>query len=208
MIEKTLEYIASNFQEPISLKILAKQANYSSFHFQRVFKSKTGETPKEYITRLRVQKASRELLLFPKKNIYSITIDCGFNSQSDFARTFKKFTGKSPTDFRNCEIEKTELQISELKQCIETKYCPSFNLVGNIINLSDESKIIQSFKELITWAMARELLQKDFMAYGVFLDSPYLTTLKKCRYYTAIKSYDGNDYEDKSSLRIERGKFA
>ncbi|MGD1840006.1 MAG: AraC family transcriptional regulator [Thermonemataceae bacterium] len=207
MIEKILEYIALNFQRSLSLKKLANNANYSSFHFQRVFKATTGETPKAYITRLRVQKACKELLLFPNKTIYSIAVDCGFNSSSDFSRTFKRITGQTPTAFRSQELKKESSLWKIDNTNIETKWCSSLKLIGNIVIINDEERLIESFKALITWANARELLQKDFLTYGVFLDSPYLTSLDKCRYFTAIQVKDSSNYPEKFFLKIGQGKF-
>lgn len=98
-INRVFEYIENNLDADLSLASIADIAFFSPFHFHRVFKAITGETLNEYITRRRIEKAALELL---RKNISvsEIFLKYGFTDNSSFTRTFKKFYGVSPTEFR------------------------------------------------------------------------------------------------------------
>ena len=88
-IDAILYYIQQHFDENLSLQALAEQAHYSPYHFHRLFKQQVGEPPKQYLLRLRLEKAMKDLIFYPGKSIYAIAVDCGFSSQSVFARAFK-----------------------------------------------------------------------------------------------------------------------
>jgi AraC-like DNA-binding protein len=65
----------------------------------RVFRKATGQTPIEYLVRLRIQKAM-ELLRTTDRTITEIAMDVGFNDSNYFARQFRRLTDRSPRAFR------------------------------------------------------------------------------------------------------------
>lgn len=98
-IQKILLYIKKNITEQIDLDKLAQMNCMSKDHFIRIFKNETGETPMQYITQKKIERA--ELLLstesIPVKNIaYSL----GFDDHSYFNRLFKKIVGQTPLEYR------------------------------------------------------------------------------------------------------------
>jgi len=100
-INRVLDYIEANLDSELSLKILAKVANFSEFHFHRIFKSVVGETLNHFIQRRRVEKAASMLIGNPTKPITDISFDCGFSGSAAFARTFKENFGVSASQYRN-----------------------------------------------------------------------------------------------------------
>lgn len=98
-LEPVFSFIDSNYNSKISLNELASLVNMSVSNFSSVFKKTYGATPIEYIIRIRVAKAS-ELLISTDMKIINIALDCGFNSISHFIDCFKKYTGRTPNDFR------------------------------------------------------------------------------------------------------------
>ncbi len=74
-------------------------ANMSRSTLMRVFRKATGQTPIEYLVRLRIQKAM-ELLRNSDRTITEIAMDVGFNDSNYFARQFRRQTAKSPRQFR------------------------------------------------------------------------------------------------------------
>ncbi|GEM_PF-2187764 len=56
-INRTFDYIENNIDKPITLEELASVANFSKFHFSRIFQSIIGETPFQFIVRVRLEKA-------------------------------------------------------------------------------------------------------------------------------------------------------
>ena len=98
-IKKSRDYILKHLDEKITLDQAASVANMSASHFCRVFKKATDMNFSEYVARIRVERA-KEMLVESNYTMAHIAYDCGFNSVTDFNRTFKKITGLTPTEFR------------------------------------------------------------------------------------------------------------
>lgn len=98
-VEKAILYIESNYTEKITADDIAKSAHLSRFHFIRIFRSCTGLTPMEFVTKLRIEKA-KSLLLITGMSLAIVALSCGFSSQSHFTRTFKAHHGQTPGQFR------------------------------------------------------------------------------------------------------------
>lgn len=99
-IDHVVDYIFSNLDGQISLQTLAGVANYSPFHLQKVFKQIIGDSPKQYIIKLRLETAFHLLVIHPQKSIREIAIDSGFSSPAVFSRAMKSYFGHSPEQIR------------------------------------------------------------------------------------------------------------
>jgi AraC family transcriptional regulator len=66
-INRVIDYIESHLDERLSLERLAKVANFSPFHFHRIFGAMVGQTLNQFIARLRAEKAAMQLVSNPKK---------------------------------------------------------------------------------------------------------------------------------------------
>jgi AraC family transcriptional regulator len=99
---------------------LAEKANFSAFHFHRIFSAITGETLFNYIKRLRLEKAGRLLLHNPETPISNIAYECGFNNISVFCRNFKDRFQMNAQEFRDnwpvnfSKISQPESKINQL----------------------------------------------------------------------------------------------
>ena len=103
MVTKARRYISDYYDTPLSLGDAARTVNTSVHYFCKMFKKATGITFTEYLTRIRIEKA-RNLLLNPNKRISEVAFEVGFQSLSQFNRSFKRITGKTPTRYRNTSI--------------------------------------------------------------------------------------------------------
>ncbi len=99
-LSKTFSLIMNNYQRPISLEEAADSAFMSANYFCNFFKKVTGQTFKEFLLRVRIDKA-KELLLENNATTTEIAYDVGFDNLSFFFRTFKRFTGVCPSEFRS-----------------------------------------------------------------------------------------------------------
>lgn len=100
VVSRAKKYIRERFQERITLDEAAQAVNASTRHFCKVFKEATGITFTDYVARTRVEKA-KHLLQNPHLRVSEIAFDTGFESISQFNRSFKRITGLSPTQFRS-----------------------------------------------------------------------------------------------------------
>jgi len=99
LVTRARHFIAANKAETLSLAAVAKAAGASVFHFCKVFRKSTGLKFTEYVSRVRLEDAKGRLLN-PNLRISEIAYDVGFQSLTQFNRTFKRTFGQSPTEFR------------------------------------------------------------------------------------------------------------
>ena len=98
-IHNLLRYIEVHYQENISLESIAKDLGFSKFYLSRIFSNKIGYQFNDYVNRLRINKAQK-LLSETDLPVTIIALECGFESQRNFNRIFKKLTLLTPTEFR------------------------------------------------------------------------------------------------------------
>ncbi|TRZ41786.1 AraC family transcriptional regulator [Robertkochia solimangrovi] len=97
-------YVKTNFQEQISLEKMADMSGMTVPSFCRYFKKMSGKTFTNFVNEYRLVHASK-LLAEKPVSITEICYESGFNNFSYFNKSFKKFTGKSPSEYRN-ELKK------------------------------------------------------------------------------------------------------
>lgn len=93
-------FIASNYQdENLSIKDISEHVFLSTSYICTIFKTETGQTLNQYITKYRMEKA-KKLLADPLIKISDISARVGYNDGNYFGKTFKKIVGLSPTEYR------------------------------------------------------------------------------------------------------------
>ena len=100
LIENIKSYLEENLLFDVSMVNLAATFNYNEKYLGRLFKSKTGQTIREYCNSRKVENA-KQLLKHSRLNISDIAVQTGFNNVTYFNRIFKKITGKPPQEFRH-----------------------------------------------------------------------------------------------------------
>lgn len=93
------DYIQAHLTESITLEDLASCAGFSKYHFSRLFREYYQTTLSEYLTNLRIAKAT-ELFENPDLSIMDVAMQSGFSSMSSFNRIFKKVNHCTPSEFR------------------------------------------------------------------------------------------------------------
>jgi len=99
LVQKARDYIEKHQTEELSLSEVAKAAGASVFHFCKIFHKSTGLKFTDYVARVRLEQA-RTQLLNPNRRISEVAYDVGFQSLTQFNRTFKRVFGQSPSEFR------------------------------------------------------------------------------------------------------------
>jgi len=99
LVLKARDYIDKHKTEELSLADVAKAAGASVFHFCKMFHKATGLKFTDYVARVRLEDA-RNRLLNPNLRVSEIAYDVGFQSLTQFNRTFKRVFGQSPSEFR------------------------------------------------------------------------------------------------------------
>ena len=98
-IRTIISHIRSNLYEYQDIDQLAKLACMSKDHFIRIFKKETGDTPNAYITKKKME-AAELLLITSDEPIKNVAIKLGYDDCSYFNKTFKKYSGITPQQYR------------------------------------------------------------------------------------------------------------
>src|SRR6202021_1611136 len=96
---RVLEYIEAHLSDRLDLRVLAKEAGISPFHFAALFTKAVGATPHRHVQHLRMQ-AAKAMLRDTDKSTLDIALSCGFGSASHFAVAFRRQFLQSPTEYR------------------------------------------------------------------------------------------------------------
>jgi AraC family transcriptional regulator len=99
IIQETVDYIEENLAEPLQVKDLSQNSYLSEFHFNRLFKSVVGLSPKQYVLR-RKMAVAQSRLASSNDSLIQIAYDLGFEYPEVFSRAFKKQFGISPQYYR------------------------------------------------------------------------------------------------------------
>jgi AraC family transcriptional regulator of adaptative response/methylated-DNA-[protein]-cysteine methyltransferase len=98
-IEKAILFLESNVRRKPSLKEIAKSANLSEFHFQRLFKRWAGISPKQFLQALFLERAKKALLR--SGNLLDVTYGSGLSSPGRLHDLFVSMEAMTPDEFRN-----------------------------------------------------------------------------------------------------------
>lgn len=98
-----INFIHSNFSKQITLKSISDNVNLSPNYLSNLFKKELHISLFEYLNRYRVDK-SIELLLTTTMKTYEVAFAVGFSDESYFSKTFKKYTGKRPLEYKKTDV--------------------------------------------------------------------------------------------------------
>ena len=94
------EYISKNYQnENLSVKDISEHVHFSASYVCTFFKNETGKTLNQYLMEYRMEKA-KKLLQDPRYRIAEISAKIGYNDGNYFGKSFKKYVGLSPSEYR------------------------------------------------------------------------------------------------------------
>ena len=99
-IKKAQELIEANFQDKMTVDELAAQLCIGRRNLERRFKKATANTVVEYMQRVKIEAAKKNLET-GRKNVNEVMYDVGYSDTKAFRTVFKKITGLSPVEYRN-----------------------------------------------------------------------------------------------------------
>ncbi len=98
-LDHARDFMRHSYGSPIRLAEISAHANLSPYHFLRVHKLAYGETPHEFLTRLRIERA-KTLLARGSHNVTEACFEVGFSSLGSFSALFANRVGLSPSEYR------------------------------------------------------------------------------------------------------------
>jgi len=214
-INKTFDYIETNIEKPFTLEELANIANFSKFHFNRIFQGVVGETPFQFVLRLRLEKAATLISTNKAESITEIAMKCGFTDISIFSRNFKNYFDKTATQYRNEKSNLSQLNSNTKQLADKTSmyFCTDLNKIKWRTNMKlnknvevkelpkmtvayirhigpykgDEKLFEKLWNKLFTWAGPRGLIGgQNFKSLIIYHDAPNVTLEDKLRMSVCI----------------------
>ncbi|WP_320170567.1 AraC family transcriptional regulator [Maridesulfovibrio sp.] len=219
--EKMMEvllYIQRNLDADLSPETLAGVACFSVTHFHRIFKGMVGESLKEHVRRLRLEKAAYKLS-YTDASVMEIALDARFESAETFSRAFKKRFSVPPSEFRSRSREILNLQGTgkihyrpkpsrndfrlddsplscevQVRRRNETK-------VAFIRHIGSYFEVESAWSRLCTWGGSKNLLTAETEFIGICYDDPDVTPSGKIRYDACLSIIE--ETETTPEIRIQ-----
>lgn len=205
-VNRAIDHIVTHLNQRLTLHELASVACFSPFHFHRVFKLMTGETLKQFVIRVRLERALHRMAHGPRASLTRIALDHGFASSSDFSRAFKKKYGLPPSAFdvdafrreRRADLDAAARGARERRVSAPdpTEYAEPFQV--RIVELParhvayvrvttpyEGTGVVDAANDLLQWAEARGWADGQWLGYQ--WDDPEIVPLEKCRYDVAVE---------------------
>lgn len=98
-MRRVIDFVQDHLSQDLSLDALAEQTGFSAYHFARLFRQTTGESPHQFVLRQRIERA--QLLLKERElPLVHVAFESGFASQSHLTQVFKRYLGLTPKAYR------------------------------------------------------------------------------------------------------------
>lgn len=191
-----LIYIQSNLDGDLSLATLSRKAGLSPAHFHRLFKATIGETPRNYVARLRVERGAFRLLLHDAK-LVDVALDCGFQNQETFIRAFRRIFNQTPGQYRewirhqvferNHQARETSTQLAQRFELSATKVVRLQSMhLAFIRHIGPYESVPDSlFDQLEQWATRRRTPGPRIWL-GIGHDAPIATPPEHLRFDASL----------------------
>ncbi len=208
-VNRAIDFAASRLAEPLSLKAMARAASLSPFHFHRVFQCVVGETPADFVKRLRLERALVAMTFPPagrRPSLARIAAATGFSSPSDFSRSFRQRFGASPSRFdidayrrdHRAELEALVAAAPAVVTRLPAPRNPDRFRVRirdlpartvAYIRVHDPYRpdaVLDAARRLVVWAERQGVADRQWLGYQ--WDNPELVPLEMCRYHAAVEA--------------------
>ena len=197
-IERAILLITTRFRDALALPDLAASAGLSPFHFHRLFKADTGETPAAYLARIRLDHAAHLMVVLPDAPLVQIAFESGFSSAATFARAFRQYFQQTASDYRrskrlavNSDVLAPKLSLHQLPE-------RTLRVVRCDLN---EDALTKAYRTL-----ARRCINTPCAALGIFVDAPFHQERASCRHYLALETDSSSD--SASEMLLPGGLYA
>jgi AraC family transcriptional regulator len=201
---RVLVHIQQHLDDSLPLEDLAGLACFSPFHFHRIFKGMVGESVKEYVRRLRLERAASRLKLSAAP-ITDIAFDAGYESHEAFTRSFRSVFGVAPSKFRRRKQrphlsnapsglhyqagEKSRefkpIQSADKKMKVHIQQMKPTR-VAFMRHVGPYSEVGGTWDKLLTFAGKEGLVGGDSLFIGICHDDPEVTPPDKIRYDACV----------------------
>ncbi len=200
-MHRVLEHVDRHIDEQLELDALARVANFSPFHFHRLFTAWMGETLGDYVRRRRLEMAAQRMAAQPRLPVLEVALAVGFGSTEAFARAFKARFGATPSAWRQAQVRNRDQLKGNLDQAWPSRAGDHGRMKVKIIDRQPTTiaylrhtgpygNDISQFwmNQVAPWMQTNGLFGKP--RYGISHDDPGVTEAEKLRYDAAVEVPD------------------
>lgn len=196
-----LIHIQTHLEDDLSLDALAERASLSPFHFHRIFRGTVGETVKQYVQRLRLERAAY-LLRVQDVAVIDVAFTLGYHAHETFSRAFRRHFGVTPKEFRQSHrfaqhVEETTRFERPQPLNDRTTYYELSRVTVRTLDAIGVAFIrhygayvdadTRTFDRLIAWSQSKGLYIGDNLLIGIGHDDPNVTPSNKVRFDACIE---------------------
>jgi AraC family transcriptional regulator len=206
-ILSSLIHIQTHLESDLNLDGLAKRVGFSAYHYHRIFREVIGEPVKEYVRRLRIERAAYRLKI-SEETILQIAMDAGFKTHESFTRAFTRQFRITPSVFRTNYLHASRERKKQAQPKYITDYPVKAEPVLRQVRLEQVRPIIVAFvrhvgpydklldkdspmsvlwEELFAWGNANTLINADSLLIGIPQDDPSITPPEKQRFDVCVQ---------------------
>jgi AraC family transcriptional regulator len=226
-ILRVLVYIQRSLDTSYSLEELARIASFSPYHFHRIFRGMVGESVKEHVRRLRLERAAHRLR-FTGQPVTEIAFDAGYETHESFTRAFRAMFAESPTEFRNNHRAVAHgaapsgvhyasngtvdafraPRPNDSPISVKVEALPEMR-VAFARHVGSYDQVGSAWQRLMSWAGRSGLLEPATRMVGIVHDDPEVTPPDKMRYDAAIPVDDRvKPDRDIGIQQLDAGRYA
>jgi AraC family transcriptional regulator len=197
-VNRAIDHVTRHLAEPLKLEKIAKVAAFSPFHFHRIFRAMVGETLLDFVKRTRLERALF-LMSHARRPLTEIALEVGFNSSSDFSRSFKAHFGVPPRAFdldawRKSHNEQILPKVARTHPGdafkVRLRELPARRVAyRRVLRPFEKGRVVEAAAKHVAWAKERGLSHGQWLGY--MWEDPDIVPLEKCRYDVGLEVPEG-----------------
>lgn len=173
-IARVTEHIAENLDAELDVERLASVANFSPWHFHRIYRETTGETAADTVRRLRLHRAAVELTR-DDTPLDRVAKRAGYGTLAAFSRAFSSDYGVPPGAYRlrGSLLPPSPRRSQEPASVYQVELAPFTGVrLAALAHRGDYQTIGNTFEQLFAWAGPRGLMGNGTRSIGIYYDDP------------------------------------
>ncbi len=210
-ILKVQIFIQEHLDETLSLERLAEVAEYSPYHFHRIFRGQVGESTDDYVRRLRMEQAAHSLR-YRQQSVLDVALDSGYGSHEAFTRMFVRTFGVTPSEYQALEHppqalkERLMMTVTHTTSDVRIERLPARRIACiRVVGPYCSATLGPVFGRIDQWATSAGVWGPETLCIGVYHDDPEVTAPEKQRADCGVTVAESLQPTDEVQIQVLAG---